>query len=266
MYQSPLCVVLTVIPASVQCIDSQINTAAVLVSLGTLIQGVPSATISSITSSQLLTTTSNTVFINNMLTAPTIVQQTYINKVYRVYLQYYLTDLYFVCKNRVFKLPSLCSPLSFSLCFSFYFFFFSVFLSPLPLFQQIISIDQSINQLMVNVPDALAVSIPRVLLTSSNTAVISQIVQKTWKPQQVIPVYLQYMSIMIWILERILISHFGCIMHRKMHMRDAKIEVTAVTAWNIVYKYIKSQQTQTSAILLICDCQDFKQKNASVLL
>ncbi|XP_048126475.1 uncharacterized protein LOC125312047 [Alosa alosa] len=108
----------------------QITTAATLVSLGTLIQGVPTATISSITSTQLLTTISNTVFINNMLTAPTIVQQTYIKK--------------------------------------------------------IISIDQSITQLMVNVPNALAGSIPRVLLTSSNSAIASQLNQKTWKPQQAV--------------------------------------------------------------------------------
>lgn len=122
-------------------------------------------------------------------------------------------------------------------------FLFTSFSSPLPLFQQIISIDQSITRLMVNVPDALAVSIPRVLLTSSSTTVISQIIQKTWKPQQVIPIDLCNMSVMIWIekdlnldlKERFLISHFGCIMHRKMHMKDANKEVTAVIAQNIVY-------------------------------
>lgn len=95
-------------------------------------------------------------------------------------------------------------------------FSFRIFLSPLPLFQQIISIDQSISQLMVNVPDALAVSIPRVLLTSSSTNVVSQIVQKTWKPQQVITIVVilhYFMMGMIWIQERIFISNFGRTVH-----------------------------------------------------
>lgn len=140
------------------------------------------------------------------------------------------------------KLSSVCSPILSLYLFLFLFYFLLSFFSPLfyllfylPLFQQIISIDQSITRLMVNVPDALAVSIPRVLLTSSSTTVISQIIQKTWKPQQVIPIDLCNMSVMIWIQEWFLISHFGCIMHRKMHMKDANKEVTAVIAQNIVY-------------------------------
>ncbi|XP_076142601.1 uncharacterized protein LOC143124782 [Alosa pseudoharengus] len=52
--------------------------------------------------------------------------------------------------------------------------------------KKIISIDQSITQLMVNVPNALAGFIPRVLLTSSNLTIVSQLNQKTWKPQQAV--------------------------------------------------------------------------------
>ncbi|KAK2817690.1 hypothetical protein Q7C36_021623 [Tachysurus vachellii] len=59
----------------------KINSASSLLSLGTLIEGVPSATISSIPSSQLLTLSQNPTFINNILSAPGILQETYVQQV-----------------------------------------------------------------------------------------------------------------------------------------------------------------------------------------
>ncbi|GAA6096043.1 uncharacterized protein LOC113636972, partial [Tachysurus ichikawai] len=59
----------------------KINSASSLLSLGTLIEGVPSATISSIPSSQLLTLSQNPKFINNILSAPGILQETYVQQV-----------------------------------------------------------------------------------------------------------------------------------------------------------------------------------------
>ncbi|XP_037399293.1 uncharacterized protein LOC108433603 isoform X3 [Pygocentrus nattereri] len=61
-----------------------INSASSLVNLGTLIGGILSATISSIPSSQLLTISQNPTFINNILSAPVILQQTYVQKIVSV--------------------------------------------------------------------------------------------------------------------------------------------------------------------------------------
>ncbi|XP_058236849.1 uncharacterized protein LOC131347029 [Hemibagrus wyckioides] len=59
----------------------KINSTSSLLSLGTLIEGVPSAAISSIPSSQLLTLSHNPSFINNILSAPVILQETFAQQV-----------------------------------------------------------------------------------------------------------------------------------------------------------------------------------------
>ncbi|XP_049325839.1 serine-rich adhesin for platelets isoform X10 [Astyanax mexicanus] len=61
-----------------------INTGSSLVTLGTLIGGVPAATISSIPPTQLLTVSQNPTFITNILTAPVIVQKTYVQQIVSV--------------------------------------------------------------------------------------------------------------------------------------------------------------------------------------
>ncbi|XP_072513116.1 uncharacterized protein [Salminus brasiliensis] len=73
--------------AIIQSITSagfNINSASSLVTLGTLIRGVPSETISSIPPSELLTVSQNPAFINNILTAPVIVQETYVQQLVSV--------------------------------------------------------------------------------------------------------------------------------------------------------------------------------------
>lgn len=59
----------------------QINSASSLVTLGTLVGGVPSSTINSIPSTQLLTASQNPTFIINILSAPVIVQSSVVQKV-----------------------------------------------------------------------------------------------------------------------------------------------------------------------------------------
>uniref|UniRef100_A0A3B1KHQ4 Uncharacterized protein n=1 Tax=Astyanax mexicanus TaxID=7994 RepID=A0A3B1KHQ4_ASTMX len=61
-----------------------INSASSLVSLGTLIAGVPSATISSIPSTQLLNVSQNPTFISNVLSAPVVLQRKYVQKIVSV--------------------------------------------------------------------------------------------------------------------------------------------------------------------------------------
>ncbi|XP_037399296.1 uncharacterized protein LOC108414847 [Pygocentrus nattereri] len=58
-----------------------INSGSALVILGTLIGGVPSAAISKIPSTELLTVSQNPTFITNILTAPVIFQETYVLKI-----------------------------------------------------------------------------------------------------------------------------------------------------------------------------------------
>ncbi|XP_046905399.1 uncharacterized protein LOC124487258 [Hypomesus transpacificus] len=112
----------------------QINSGFSLISLGTLIEGVPSATISNISTSELLIASKSTTFVTNILAAPSIVQQTYIDK--------------------------------------------------------IISINQSVYVLLMNVPDKLATEIPRVLLTFSQETIDVQVVnKKTWKQEQAVIFY-----------------------------------------------------------------------------
>lgn len=62
--------------------DLQINSAASLLSLGTLVTGVPSKTIGKITATDLLQASADTNFISNMLTAPSVIQQTVVQKVH----------------------------------------------------------------------------------------------------------------------------------------------------------------------------------------
>ncbi|XP_036412853.1 LOW QUALITY PROTEIN: uncharacterized protein LOC118797684 [Colossoma macropomum] len=61
-----------------------INSASSLLTLGTLVGGVPSATVSSISPTQLLTISQNPTFITNILSAPVILQQTYVQKIVSV--------------------------------------------------------------------------------------------------------------------------------------------------------------------------------------
>ncbi|KAI5628142.1 hypothetical protein C0J50_3119, partial [Silurus asotus] len=103
-----------------------ISSSSSLLSLGTLIEGVPSATISSIPSSQLLSLSQNQKFINNILSAPVILQESYV--------------------------------------------------------QQIITVDQT--KVIENVPDALAMYIPVVLLTSVSFVDVSFINNKSWSQEQ----------------------------------------------------------------------------------
>ncbi|XP_036412843.1 uncharacterized threonine-rich GPI-anchored glycoprotein PJ4664.02-like [Colossoma macropomum] len=103
-----------------------INSGSSLVTLGTLIGGVPSATISNISSSELLSVSKNPTFINNIKSAPEVVQETYV--------------------------------------------------------QKIVSADKT--KVVENVPDALAVYIPPVLLTSSATVDVSIINKKSWRQEQ----------------------------------------------------------------------------------
>ena len=49
--------------------------------LGTLIGGVPTETLSKIPPTDLLTVSKDTAFINNILTAPPVLQETYVEKV-----------------------------------------------------------------------------------------------------------------------------------------------------------------------------------------
>uniref|UniRef100_W5L5S6 Mesothelin a n=1 Tax=Astyanax mexicanus TaxID=7994 RepID=W5L5S6_ASTMX len=73
--------------ALIQSITSagyKIDTGSSLVTLGTLIGGVPSTTISSIPPTQLLTVSQNPTFITNILSAPVILQETYVQQIVSV--------------------------------------------------------------------------------------------------------------------------------------------------------------------------------------
>lgn len=59
----------------------QINSASSLESVGTLVAGVPSETIKQMPTSALLNASQSSTFVSNMLQAPTVVQQTFVNKV-----------------------------------------------------------------------------------------------------------------------------------------------------------------------------------------
>lgn len=59
----------------------QINSGSSLESLGTLIAGVPSQSIDNIPASELFSLSQSSAFVSNMLAAPTVVQQTFVQKV-----------------------------------------------------------------------------------------------------------------------------------------------------------------------------------------
>ncbi|XP_020349026.1 uncharacterized protein mslna [Oncorhynchus kisutch] len=62
----------------------QINNSDSLINLGSLVGGLPTQTLIAIPAQQVLTTSTNPKFVTNMLTAPTIVQQIYVNKIITV--------------------------------------------------------------------------------------------------------------------------------------------------------------------------------------
>ncbi|XP_051560852.1 uncharacterized protein LOC127445100 isoform X6 [Myxocyprinus asiaticus] len=108
-----------------------ISTGSSLVSLGSLVKGVQSETISSISSSELLTISNNPTFISNIASAPAILQLIYVMK--------------------------------------------------------IVSIDTT--KVIENVPDVLAGSIPRVLLTSQDLLNVTLINQKKWTQEQAVMLF-----------------------------------------------------------------------------
>ncbi|XP_028827791.1 uncharacterized protein mslnb isoform X2 [Denticeps clupeoides] len=61
-----------------------ISVSSDLLSLGTLITGVPSATISDISSAEILKVSQSAAFVNNIISAPTVVQETFVNKIITV--------------------------------------------------------------------------------------------------------------------------------------------------------------------------------------
>ncbi|XP_050958908.1 uncharacterized protein LOC127160258 [Labeo rohita] len=111
--------------------DFPINTGSSLLSLGTLVKGVPAETISGIESSELLAISQNPTFISNILSAPDIVQLVYVMK--------------------------------------------------------IVSIDET--KVIENVPDALAGSIPRVLLIPQESVNVTLINQKHWTQEQAVMLF-----------------------------------------------------------------------------
>ncbi|CAK6968096.1 uncharacterized protein LOC121881599 [Scomber scombrus] len=62
----------------------KINSGSSLESLGTLVAGIPSKSIESIQASELLKISQSTTFVSNMLVAPTVVQETYVQKIISV--------------------------------------------------------------------------------------------------------------------------------------------------------------------------------------
>uniref|UniRef100_A0A3B3HDJ4 Uncharacterized protein n=1 Tax=Oryzias latipes TaxID=8090 RepID=A0A3B3HDJ4_ORYLA len=71
----------TTIIQSITTSGFQINSAASLLSLGTLVSGVPSKTIGKIPATELLQASANTNFISNLLTAPTVIQEIVVQKI-----------------------------------------------------------------------------------------------------------------------------------------------------------------------------------------
>ncbi|XP_043108915.1 uncharacterized protein LOC122354733 [Puntigrus tetrazona] len=107
------------------------NTGSSLLSLGTLVKGVPAETISNIEPSELLAISQNPTFISNILSAPEIVQLVYVMK--------------------------------------------------------IVSIDET--KVIENVPDALAGSIPRILLIPQESVNVTLINQKQWTQEQAVMLF-----------------------------------------------------------------------------
>ncbi|XP_051988667.1 uncharacterized protein mslna [Xyrauchen texanus] len=102
-----------------------------LLSLGSLIGGIPVAKLTEIAPEQILITSKNTQFIQSILSAPEVVQKTYVT--------------------------------------------------------QLIKVNPSSAALMTNIPDDMAIHIPRNLLnipTTVDITVLQQINTKKWKPEQ----------------------------------------------------------------------------------
>ncbi|XP_042163032.1 uncharacterized protein LOC112226049 [Oncorhynchus tshawytscha] len=71
-------------PGSITALGPQINNTDSLINLGSLVGGLPTQTLTTIPEQQVLTTSAYPTFVTNMLTAPTIVQQIYVNKIITV--------------------------------------------------------------------------------------------------------------------------------------------------------------------------------------
>ncbi|XP_029906846.1 uncharacterized protein LOC115358879 [Myripristis murdjan] len=111
----------------------QINSATTLLTLGSLVMGVPAATYSSMSGSELLSASTSQIFLTHMMSAPQIIQHTLVT--------------------------------------------------------QIISVDNTSEKVIQNVPDDLATEIPRSLLlgfSSSDDSVIKKLNKKKWKRQQAV--------------------------------------------------------------------------------
>uniref|UniRef100_A0A3B4UJM2 Mesothelin a n=1 Tax=Seriola dumerili TaxID=41447 RepID=A0A3B4UJM2_SERDU len=74
----------TTIIQTISSAGFQLNTGSSLESLGTLVTGVPSKSIENTSASELLSISKNPTFVSNMLTAPTVVQQTFVEKIISV--------------------------------------------------------------------------------------------------------------------------------------------------------------------------------------
>ncbi|XP_057202669.1 uncharacterized protein mslna [Triplophysa rosa] len=110
----------------------QINSTSLL-SLGSLIGGLPSENLVTIAPQQILETSRDPVFVKNILAAPEIVQMTFVN--------------------------------------------------------QLIKVNTSVSALMSNVPNEMALQIPRNLLiipATADVAVLKQFNDKKWKPEQAV--------------------------------------------------------------------------------
>ncbi|XP_059413317.1 uncharacterized protein mslna [Carassius carassius] len=64
--------------------DFKLNTASSLISLGSLIGGIPSTVLTIISPAQILETSRNTAFVKNILAAPEIVQTTFVRQLIKV--------------------------------------------------------------------------------------------------------------------------------------------------------------------------------------
>ncbi|KAM9857099.1 uncharacterized protein ACBR49_000773 isoform 2-T2 [Aulostomus maculatus] len=109
----------------------QFNNASSLLMLGTLVMGVPASTFSGISGSQLLIAADDPSFMGHLMTAPQVVQQTFVT--------------------------------------------------------QIVSMSNSSEAIIKNVPDGMASEIPRVMLLgfSNNNDTIERLNKKKWEKQQV---------------------------------------------------------------------------------
>ncbi|KAK9981882.1 hypothetical protein ABG768_001405 [Culter alburnus] len=140
--------------------DFPIDSGSSLLSLGTLVKGVPSETISSITPSELLSISNNPTFISNILSAPVILQLVYVMK--------------------------------------------------------IVSIDET--KVIENVPDALAGSIPRVLLVPQESVNVTLINQKQWTQEQAVMLFGSVASVSTDAeeLSEVLLQGFTCTSIQKL--------------------------------------------------